>query len=95
MSEEQEQMDYEAHNAKTALDLNKARRRIAELEADLKQAGQWLSESGASNQKLMAENKRLREIINTRIPGQGRQIKRLRDALKRHGWEVLVETDDE
>ena len=32
VSEEQEQMDYEALNAKTALDLNKAQQRIAELE---------------------------------------------------------------
>jgi hypothetical protein len=35
MSEEQEMLDYEAHNAKVALDLNKAQQRIAKLEAAL------------------------------------------------------------
>jgi len=31
MSEEQEQLDYEAHNAKVALDLNKAQQEIERL----------------------------------------------------------------
>ena len=36
MSEEQEQLDYEALNAKTALDLNKAQQEIERLSADNK-----------------------------------------------------------
>ena len=38
MSEEQEMLDYEAHNAKVALDLNKAQQRIAKLEAALERS---------------------------------------------------------
>ena len=37
MSEEQDQMDYEALNARTALDLNKAQQEIERLEGALRE----------------------------------------------------------
>jgi hypothetical protein len=40
MGEKQQQRDYEAHNAKIALDLSRAQQRIEELEAVLS----WVAE---------------------------------------------------
>lgn len=37
---------------------------IERLKRDLRQSAEWLAESGASNQKMMAKNKRLREALS-------------------------------
>ena len=61
MSEEQDQMDYEALNAKTALDLNKAQQEIKRLQAELKQANaerkNWYCELCGCSNCLAAEDR--------------------------------------
>ena len=73
MSDEQEQMDYEAHNAKVALDLNKAQQDIEHLTADLmlSQAAEALGWQEVD--RLTARNKALED--------------KLRAELKRQGWD--------
>jgi len=71
MSEEQAQLDYEALNARTALDLSKAKQKIERLEAkcaqrrdDLKQARDILDERFKTIERLEAKGKLLLDCWN-------------------------------
>jgi len=64
MSEESEQRDYEALNAKTALDLNKAQQEIERLTAEIARMNHAAHAYDGAVERLEADNERLRAVYD-------------------------------